>query len=117
MGLHCWGGFRPEAVTPLTPAPVERLWRITGLNHELSMLSIDRCGFASRVSVNDNVMLQGSNPHSPEQQDHRINVRGVTGRWRTLSAQQQAAWCAATAWAVWRAESRHGHLDSHLPAH
>ena len=55
MGLHCWGGFRPEAVTPLTPAPVERLWRITGLNHELSMLSIDRCGFASRVSVNDNV--------------------------------------------------------------
>src|ERR1035438_6015807 len=37
------------------------------------------------------------NPRSPEQQGHRRNVRAVTGRWRTLSAEQRAAWCAATA--------------------
>jgi len=37
------------------------------------------------------------NPRTPEQQDHRNNVRAVTGRWRTLSAEQRAAWCAATA--------------------
>jgi hypothetical protein len=38
-----------------------------------------------------------SNPRSDQQQDHRENVRAVTGRWRTLSAEQRAAWCAATA--------------------
>jgi hypothetical protein len=38
-----------------------------------------------------------SNPRTPEQQGHRHNVRAVTGRWRTLSAEQRAAWCAATA--------------------
>ena len=37
------------------------------------------------------------NPRTPEQQGHRNNVRAVTGRWRTLSAEQRAAWCAATA--------------------
>src|ERR1035441_3148007 len=36
-------------------------------------------------------------PRSPEQQGHRRNVRAVTGRWRTLSTAQRAAWCAATA--------------------
>jgi len=38
-----------------------------------------------------------SNPRSAQQQDHRNNVRAVTGRWRTLNADQRAAWCAATA--------------------
>jgi hypothetical protein len=37
-----------------------------------------------------------ANPRSTQQQDHRKNVRAVTGRWRTLSAGQRAAWCAAT---------------------
>jgi hypothetical protein len=37
------------------------------------------------------------NPRSTEQQAHRDNVRAVTGRWRTLSADQQAAWCTAAA--------------------
>jgi hypothetical protein len=37
------------------------------------------------------------NPRTAEQQAHRDNVRAVTGRWRTLSAGQRAAWCAATA--------------------
>jgi hypothetical protein len=35
------------------------------------------------------------NPRSTEQQAHRDNVRAVTGRWRTLSADQHAAWCTA----------------------
>ena len=37
------------------------------------------------------------NPRTPEQQDHRNNVRAVTGRWRTLTPGQRAAWCVATA--------------------
>jgi hypothetical protein len=37
------------------------------------------------------------NPRTAEQQSHRNNVRAVTGRWRTLSADQRTAWCAATA--------------------
>ena len=37
-----------------------------------------------------------SNPRSTQQQAHRNNVRAVTGRWRTLSAEQRAAWRAAT---------------------
>jgi hypothetical protein len=38
-----------------------------------------------------------SNPRTPEQQGHRNNVRAVTGRWRTLTPEQRAAWCAAAA--------------------
>ena len=38
-----------------------------------------------------------ANPRSEQQQAHRDNVRAVTARWGTLSAQQKAAWCAATA--------------------
>jgi hypothetical protein len=41
-----------------------------------------------------------SNPRTPEQQDHRNNVRAVTGRWHTLSAEQRAAWCA------WKRQSK-----------
>jgi hypothetical protein len=37
------------------------------------------------------------NPRTAQQQDHRDNVRAVTGRWRTLSAEQRAAWCVAAA--------------------
>ena len=37
------------------------------------------------------------NPRTSEQQDHRNNVHAVTGRWRTLSAEQRTAWYAATA--------------------
>src|ERR1035437_3217484 len=37
------------------------------------------------------------NPRTPEQQDHRNNFRAVTGRWHTLTPEQRAAWCAATA--------------------
>ena len=37
------------------------------------------------------------NPRTAQQQDHRDNVRAVTGRWRTLSAEQRAAWCGAAA--------------------
>src|ERR1035437_2509343 len=37
------------------------------------------------------------NPRPPQQQDHRNNVRAVTGRWHTLTPEQRAAWCAATA--------------------
>src|ERR1035441_4656757 len=36
------------------------------------------------------------NPQTLDQQDHRNNVRAVTGRWGTLTAEQRAAWCAAT---------------------
>jgi hypothetical protein len=38
-----------------------------------------------------------SNPRTAAQQDHRRNVRTVTGRWRTLNDQQRAAWGAAAA--------------------
>ncbi|MCX6916015.1 MAG: hypothetical protein NT167_23720 [Verrucomicrobia bacterium] len=37
------------------------------------------------------------NPRTPEQQGHRNNVRAVSGRWRTLTPEQRAAWCIATA--------------------
>ncbi len=37
------------------------------------------------------------NPRTAQQRDHRNNVRAVTGRWRTLTPDQRAAWCAATA--------------------
>jgi len=36
-----------------------------------------------------------ANPRTAAQQAHRNNVRRVSARWRTLSAEQQAAWCAA----------------------
>ena len=38
-----------------------------------------------------------SNPRSTEQQDHRYNVRAVSGRWGTLTAEQRAAWRVAAA--------------------
>ena len=38
-----------------------------------------------------------SNPRTVAQQDHRRNVRAVTGRWRTLNDPQRAAWGAAAA--------------------
>ena len=37
------------------------------------------------------------NPRTPEQQGHRNNVRAVSGRWRTLTPEQRAAWCVAAA--------------------
>lgn len=37
------------------------------------------------------------NPRTPAQQYHRNNVRAVSGRWRTMTAEQQAAWCVAAA--------------------
>src|ERR1039457_5104473 len=37
------------------------------------------------------------NPRTPEQQDHRNNVRAVSGRWRTLTPEQHAAWRMAAA--------------------
>jgi hypothetical protein len=37
------------------------------------------------------------NPRTNQQQEHRQNVRAVSGRWRTLSPEQRAAWCAAAA--------------------
>ena len=37
------------------------------------------------------------NPSTPEQQGHRSNLRAVLRRWRTLSAEQRAAWCLAAA--------------------
>ena len=38
-----------------------------------------------------------SNPQTPEQQGHRHNVRAVSGRWRTLTPEQRAAWRIAAA--------------------
>jgi hypothetical protein len=37
------------------------------------------------------------NPRTPEQQGHRSNLRAVLRRWRTLSAEQRAAWCGVAA--------------------
>jgi hypothetical protein len=37
------------------------------------------------------------NPRTPEQQAHRNNVRAVSGRWRTLTPEQHAAWRMAAA--------------------
>ena len=37
------------------------------------------------------------NPRTAQQQDHRNNVRAVTGCWRTLNAQQRAVWCVTAA--------------------
>jgi hypothetical protein len=37
------------------------------------------------------------NPRTPEQQGHRNNVRAVSGRWRTLTPEQHAAWRIAAA--------------------
>ena len=41
--------------------------------------------------------VRPSNPRTPEQQDHRNNVRAVSGRWRTLTPEQHAAWRMAAA--------------------
>ena len=37
------------------------------------------------------------NPRAFQQQAHRRNVRTVSDRWRTLTLEQRAAWCAAVA--------------------
>jgi len=37
------------------------------------------------------------NPRTAEQQGHRENVRAVSGRWRTLTPEQRAAWRVAAA--------------------
>ena len=37
------------------------------------------------------------NPRTPEPQGHRWNLRAVLRRWRTLSAEQRAAWCRVAA--------------------
>jgi hypothetical protein len=41
--------------------------------------------------------VRPSNPSTPEQQGHRSNLRDVLRRWRTLSAEQRAAWCGVAA--------------------
>ncbi len=41
--------------------------------------------------------VRPSNPRTPAQQAHRNNVRAVSVRWRALTAEQQAAWCFASA--------------------
>src|ERR1035441_3423415 len=41
--------------------------------------------------------VRPSNPRTPEQQGHRNNVRAVSGRWRTLTPEQRAAWRIAAA--------------------
>jgi hypothetical protein len=38
-----------------------------------------------------------ANPRTPVQQAHRNNVRAVSARWRTLTAEQRAAWSVAAA--------------------
>jgi len=45
------------------------------------------------------------NPRTQQQQDHRDNVRVVSARWRTLTPQQRAAWCLATASTCFVAET------------
>jgi len=47
------------------------------------------------------------NPQTPEQQGHRINVRAVSGRWRTLVLEQQAAWRIAAANKLFVTETGH----------
>ena len=37
------------------------------------------------------------NPRTAQQQDHRRNIRVVSGRWHTLTLEQRAAWCAFAA--------------------
>ena len=51
MGCIVREASDPRTRRVLTPAPVERLWRNTGLIHELSMFSIDRYSFMSRVTM------------------------------------------------------------------
>ena len=41
--------------------------------------------------------VQPRNPRTAQQQEHRRNVRAVSGRWSTLTAEQRAAWCAFAA--------------------
>ena len=38
-----------------------------------------------------------ANPRTPAQQAHRNNIRAVSGRWRTLTPEQHAAWRIAAA--------------------
>jgi hypothetical protein len=51
--LHCPGGFRPRDATRPAPAPIEYLWRNTGLNHELSILSSKQFNFMSHITANN----------------------------------------------------------------
>ena len=37
--------------------------------------------------------VRPANPRTPAQQAHRDNVRAVSARWRSLTAEQKAAWC------------------------
>ncbi len=37
------------------------------------------------------------NPRTVQQQAHRNNIRAVSARWRGLTPEQRAAWCAAAA--------------------
>jgi hypothetical protein len=37
------------------------------------------------------------NPQTPQQQNHRHNVRAVSARWGTLTPAQRSAWCVAAA--------------------
>jgi hypothetical protein len=41
--------------------------------------------------------VRPANPRTPAQVAHRNNVRAVSARWRTLTAQQQTAWTVAAA--------------------
>jgi len=41
------------------------------------------------------------NPRTPDQQNHRHNVRAVSARWRTLTPEQGGAWRVAAAGQYW----------------
>jgi len=49
MGCIVREASDPRAQRVPTPAPVEYLWRDTGLLHETTVFSIDCYGFMSRV--------------------------------------------------------------------
>jgi len=49
--LHCPEGFRPHNTARWAPASVEYLWRNTGLNQELFMLSSGTSNFMSRLYI------------------------------------------------------------------
>jgi hypothetical protein len=102
-----------------------------------------RKGSAVYVSSRHGKVARGyvrpRDPRTPDQQRKRSNLVAVCSRWRTLTSEQHAAWRIAAAsdyfvtetgrrvrlnWYNFfvslntkRAESRHGHLDPHLPAH
>ncbi|MEY2427302.1 MAG: type restriction enzyme subunit [Verrucomicrobiota bacterium] len=55
--LHCPEGFRPGNASRRAPASVEYLWRNTGLNQELFMLSSAVYSFMSRSRVTSRVVF------------------------------------------------------------